>query len=118
MIRAMDVYGRSRDEEKRRLSPPPSSMTAGWLRNAGKAKAMERAREPEAEKRRWTQAEMEAKPRRSRRARRRRGNARLGGEEREAKVEAARKGCEAKAEAARAARLKPSGAREREMKAM
>ena len=111
VIRAMDVYVRSRDEEKRRLKSAAVEREREAVRlqreREAKAKAMERERANQKREREQAmerrKREMEAKAaavKRERDAKER---------EREAKAEAARKEREAKAEAAQ---------REREMKAM
>ena len=110
VIRAMDVYVRSRDEEKRRLKSAAVEREREAVRlqreREAKAKAMERERANQKREREQAmerrKREMEAKAAAVKRERDAKAR------EREAKAEAARKEREAKAEAARKnARLKP-----------
>ena len=111
VIRAMDVYVRSRDEEKRRLKSAAVEREREAVRlqreREAKAEAMERERANQKREREQTmerrKREMEAKAAAVKRERDAKAR------EREAKAEAVRKEREAKAEAAQ---------REREMKAM
>ena len=111
VIRAMDVYVRSRDEEKRRLKSAAVEREREAVRlqreREAKAEAMERERANQKREREQAmerrKREMEAKAAAVKRERDAKAR------EREAKAEAVRKEREAKAEAAQ---------REREMKAM